>query len=666
MIALPDFNAGAMENWGLITYRESAMLYNSNKAWIKNKLRVATVVAHELAHQWFGNLVTPKWWDDLWLNEGFASYVEYLGVDHVEPNWRVMDMHVIDDLHSVLAIDGLSTSHQISIPVSNPDEINEIFDQISYSKGASIIRMMSAFLTEPVFKDGLRKYLAALQYSNAEQADLWRYLTQAQLAANELNSVDVGRVMNTWTLQVGFPVVTLTRKYLDTDKEQAAQLEQNRFGSFSNSSSKQSTKSNNSPATKWDIPITYTWKSDSEANKIHNGTLIQTCVWLHQNDTQPTQLSSSQIPKSDNEWMLVNVQQVGYYRVNYDLRNWQLIVDQLFEDHKKFSVINRAQIFDDMFRFARVSMLDYKIVLTATKYLKNETEYLPWVSVLRSLSFIDDMLARSSIFGAWRDYVADIVAPHEARYRHVNWTLDEESNRQTIKDNDLLDEQNQVLFGSWASRIYKIYKEKARLAFENWKTSGKNRIDPKMRYPVYCTAIEYGEVSDWDFLWNQSEIEENPHEKQVLYRALTCTREAWIINRYLEWIFDKTKPIRRQDGSTIFVTIADNDYGRDVAFRFLREKWSLIKESYGKHSFAFSNLISSVSRAMNTRAELHEFIRFYESVKEDVGSGRRAFVQSIEAVETNIAWMDQNYRVLENWLIEYKLKVASNNKTTGS
>ncbi|XP_021350769.1 aminopeptidase N-like, partial [Mizuhopecten yessoensis] len=155
MVALPDFAAGAMENWGLITYRETAMLYDPLESSEVNKQRVAVVVSHELAHQWFGNLVTPSWWDDLWLNEGFASFVEYMGVDYVHPDWKMFDQFVVEDIQSVFNFDGLVTSHPVYVPVSHPDEINEIFDRISYGKGASIIRMMRFFLGEDTFKRGL-------------------------------------------------------------------------------------------------------------------------------------------------------------------------------------------------------------------------------------------------------------------------------------------------------------------------------------------------------------------------------------------------------------------------------------------------------------------------------------------------------------------------------
>ena len=151
-----------MENWGLITYRETALLYKEGVSSRSNKQRIAIVVSHELAHQWFGNLVTPSWWTDLWLNEGFASYVEYLGVEAVQPEMKLMEQFVTMDLQSVMKIDALESSHPISIPVGHPDEISEIFDRISYAKGASIIRMMDHFLTTDTFRKGLANYLKAL------------------------------------------------------------------------------------------------------------------------------------------------------------------------------------------------------------------------------------------------------------------------------------------------------------------------------------------------------------------------------------------------------------------------------------------------------------------------------------------------------------------------
>uniref|UniRef100_A0A9L0SL70 Aminopeptidase n=1 Tax=Equus caballus TaxID=9796 RepID=A0A9L0SL70_HORSE len=178
-LLLPDFNAGAMENWGLVTYRENSLLFDPLSSSSSNKERVVTVIAHELAHQWFGNLVTVAWWNDLWLNEGFASYVEYLGADYAEPTWNLKDLIVVNDVYPVMAVDALASSHPLTTPadeVNTPAQISEMFDSIAYNKGASVLRMLSDFLTEELFKKGLASYLHAFSYQSTTYLDLWEHL----------------------------------------------------------------------------------------------------------------------------------------------------------------------------------------------------------------------------------------------------------------------------------------------------------------------------------------------------------------------------------------------------------------------------------------------------------------------------------------------------------
>src|SRR3989338_2086054 len=172
MIAIPDFTSGAMENWGAITYRESALLVDEEHSSTSNKQWVALVIAHEIAHQWFGNLVTMEWWTHLWLNEGFASYIEYLSVDKLFPKWDIWTQFSTNELGTALRLDSLLHTHPIEIPVHHPDEIGEIFDEVSYSKGASIIRMLADYIGEKNFRDGLRYYLKKHSYKNTETAHL--------------------------------------------------------------------------------------------------------------------------------------------------------------------------------------------------------------------------------------------------------------------------------------------------------------------------------------------------------------------------------------------------------------------------------------------------------------------------------------------------------------
>eukprot|EP00058_Branchiostoma_floridae_P020053 XP_002605543.1 hypothetical protein BRAFLDRAFT_130666 [Branchiostoma floridae] len=372
MAAIPDFPFGAMENWGLITYRETSLLYDPSVSTEANKQRVAVVVAHELGHQWFGNLVTAEWWDDIWLNEGFASHVEYLGaahaepdwmlwfgnlvtpawwedlwlkegfastaeypgVDFVEPTWAMEDQFLEEDLHPVFALDSLSTSHPISLPVNHPDEISQIFDTISYSKGASIIRMMSSFLGSSYTK-GIKSYLERYQFANAVQDDLWNSLTEAAQEDGRTD-VQVKDVMDTWTLQMGFPVVTVTRDYSNG----RVTVSQRHFLYDPEANVPESPYNY-----VWQVPLTYTTGED-----MNFADPPQT--WIR-DKTEEFPLSAA--PTS---WLIANVNQTGYYRVNYDMANWELLTNFLMsDDFQAIPVATRSALIDDAFNIAQYNRM---------------------------------------------------------------------------------------------------------------------------------------------------------------------------------------------------------------------------------------------------------------------------------------------------------------------
>jgi puromycin-sensitive aminopeptidase len=173
MVAIPEFAMGAMENWGLVTYRDVDLLIDPVTASNSQKQRVCTVVCHELAHQWFGNLVTMTWWDDLWLNEGFASWAENYAANEAFPDYEMWSQFVNDHLSRALKLDGLLSSHPIQVPIHHAEEVEQVFDAISYCKGGSVVRMIRAVLGMPKFKEGLSHYMKKFAYGNTETLDLW-------------------------------------------------------------------------------------------------------------------------------------------------------------------------------------------------------------------------------------------------------------------------------------------------------------------------------------------------------------------------------------------------------------------------------------------------------------------------------------------------------------
>ncbi|KAK3853242.1 hypothetical protein Pcinc_040203 [Petrolisthes cinctipes] len=621
MIALPDFAAGAMENWGLITYRETAMLYDPQVSRPRSKYYVGMVISHELAHQWFGNLVTPHWWTDLWLNEGFASYVEHIGVDIVEPSWKVMEQFVINMLQQVFAWDCLESSHKIRVPVNHPNQIGQIFDAISYRKGASIIRMMNHFLTEATLRAGLSDYLNAFKYMGADQDDLWEHLTLAAHRDGILpTNLTVKTIMDTWTLQMGYPVITVQRN----NDGNSVTVTQERF---------LLTRQENSEDThdyKWWVPLTYTDQTEADFSQ------TQPKVWMKDSEAQIT------IPHlaTKDHWVIFNLHQTGYYRVNYDLHNWHLLTSQLLSQHTAIATINRAQIIDDAMDLARAGLLTYDVALGVYSYLGNETEYVPWKAAVNNLGFIRGQLARTAGYGALKRYIRDLVVP---LYDSVGF--------EDSLDDPLLEHFLRDIAISWAcSTDHKNCTGNALGLFRKWMLNPDNNtlISPNVKSTVYCRALAAGGEEEWTFTWQQYLRSNVGSEKAILMSAMGCTKKLWLLSRYMEMAFDSSSGIRKQDASRVFSSVAYNSVGRPLAWTFLRDHWDHIYEFYDRK--AKSSLITSATSGFNTKQQLQEVLDFKEQRKDQLSAASRKVEQAIESARNNIAWMDANYDNIVEWL----------------
>nr|KAG5686653.1 hypothetical protein BaRGS_013440 [Batillaria attramentaria] len=318
MVAIPDFAAGAMENWGLITYRETYLTVQEGVTSERTKNLVTLYIAHELAHQWFGNLVTLAWWDDLWLNEGFAEFVEYIGMDMIDKSWKVWEQFVVDSVQYSFVLDQLATSHPLYSPVEAVEDAEQYFDDISYEKGASVIRMIQFCMGEDTFQRGIKRYLQAHSYANANHTDLWNALAAQTEAENK--NLDIPSIMNTWTLQMGFPVVHVTRGAGDV------MVKQKRF--LINPDATDPGTFHSPYGYMWHVPITLTSSEESHFNVTEKDV-----VWL----TEKEKMFTPTVKLADRDdpagWILANVLQYGYYRVNYDPQNWNALINQLKRGH---------------------------------------------------------------------------------------------------------------------------------------------------------------------------------------------------------------------------------------------------------------------------------------------------------------------------------------------
>lgn len=622
-IALPDFNAGAMENWGLITYRETALLFDPIISSTGNKERVTTVISHELAHMWFGNLVTLQWWNDLWLNEGFASYVEYLGADHAEPTWNIKDLIILYDIHKVFAVDALASSHPLSRreeEVNDPAQISEMFNTISYSKGAAVLRMLSEFLSEPVFAKGLSSYLNTFAFKNTVYTDLWDHLQQAVENTPGMHIPHtVHDIMHRWTLQMGFPVVTIntrtgsiTQKHFLLDPDSVV----DRPSQFNYT---------------WFVPIKW----------MKTGVEQQQYWLLHKTDT------NNQMKASGEDWVLANTNVSGYFRVNYDAENWNRLLSLLNTNHKSLSIINRAQIIDDAFNLARAKIINTTLALKTTKYLSKERDYIPWESALRNLNYYILMFDRSEVYGAFQAYLKKQIQPLFDHFKTItlNWT------RVPTGHTDQYNQINAI--GTACSMGVVGCRELTKSWFKQWmENPHENPIHPNLKSTVYCMAIAFGGVEEWDFAWRMFKNATLASEATKLRSALACAKAPWLLNRYLEYTLDPTK-IRKQDTTSTIQYIAGNVVGMPLAWNFIRERWSFIFQQYGKGSFSFSNLISDITRRFSTEFELQELRKFKEDNRDvGFGSGTLALEQAIEKTIANIKWVTENKAHVLKWFTE--------------
>ncbi|KAM6125423.1 aminopeptidase N [Phoenicopterus ruber ruber] len=618
-VGLPDFNAGAMENWGLVTYRENSLLFDNVYSSIGNKERVVTVIAHELAHQWFGNLVTLRWWNDLWLNEGFASYVEYLGADSAEPSWNIKDLMVLNEVYAVMATDALATSHPLSFrenEINTPAQISEVFDSIAYSKGASVLRMLSDFLTEDVFKAGLQSYLHTFAYKNTIYTDLWFHLQEAVMEKNVPLPDNISNIMDRWTLQMGFPVVTVNTL--------TGTVNQSHFLLDPNSVVERPSIFNYT----WIVPITW-MTSESPGGR----------YWLTKvSDTD------NRFKVNKPSWLLLNLNVSGYFRVNYNPENWDQLLKQLSTNHEAIPVINRAQIIDDAFNLARAKHVNVTLALSTTRFLSRETAYMPWEAALNNLHYFQLMFDRSEVFGVMTKYMQKQVTPLFNHYKNItkDWV--------TIPSG-LMDQYNEINAISTAcSYGIAACQELATNYFQQWRDNVTNNpIPANLRSSIYCSMVATGGLEVWEFIWERFKEATVVSEADKLRTALSCSSQPWILNRYLQYTLDPSK-IRKQDATATINSIASNVVGQPLAWDFIRSNWPTIFSQYGGGSFSFSRLILSVTQRFSTEFDLQQLEQFKtDNQAVGFGSGTRALEQALERTRANINWVKENQETVLAW-----------------
>ncbi|MBW3538612.1 M1 family metallopeptidase [Candidatus Parcubacteria bacterium] len=597
MIAVPDFMIGAMENWGAVTYRETAILVDPDASALLNKQYVAMVVAHELAHQWFGNLVTMSWWTDLWLNESFASWVEYLAVDHLFPEWNMWTQFVSNDYQVARALDGLANTHPIEVEVEDPAEISEIFDAISYQKGASVIRMLHHYIGEEPFKRGLHNYLKAFGYANATTADLWHHL-------EESSGKPVKQLMSAWTAQPGFPVVEVH------STRSGAQLEQRRF--YANPQETAKAKE----AQLWPIPVQATTSSGHPDQILFD-----------------TATTGYKLPT--NSWFKLNPGQTGFYVTQYEPAALARLQAPLAA--AELPPADRLGLTSDAFTLTSAGRLGSDQVLALTRALRAETDYSVWMSLFDGLGNLfvitadDDLYRRLERFSLW------LVQPGLER---LDW--------QGSADESHFDRLLRPMMLRWAGRL----GDEAVLAEARQRLAGHlegQPIQPDLRAAVYATVARHGGADEYDQLrrlYREADLQE---EQRRLLGALAQFQDDKLLTRTLELAV--SEEVRSQDSLFGILSVLGNRRGRRQAWRFIQDRWPLLVERYAQ-GHMMSRIPEGLGSVFASAEVADEIERFF--AKHPVPSIARTVKQCLEQIRLQADWYQRDKAKIKTFLDEFK------------
>ena len=485
-IALPGGAGGAMENWGAIAYNEARILYDPRRDAARQRQSAYGIIAHEIAHQWFGNLVTMAWWDNLWLNEGFASWMAEKTTDRFNPVWRMRLRYALYK-EWALGEDARRTTHPIQTPVDSDIRAMDVFDSISYGKGAAVLRMTEAYLGDEVFREGIRRYVGAHRFSSATTADLWHHLSEA-------SGRDVGRLVSSWTEQPGYPVVKVSE---DCDKGQAVVvLAQERF----------SLNDPGAQAQVWNVPVI-----------VANRGGERRAVLL---EPGPQRVRFGGCGP-----VVANAGDSGYYRVQYDEAMFRRLTAEL----NALTTLDRLRLLSDTFALVQAGRADVGRYLELVEKLGNETDRNIWDQVIDSLRFVGDLFDDEGDRAAFDRYVVKML---ERPFARVGWDArpGESPDIRALR-RSLIDALGRA-----------GYEPVVRKAQARFAASARTPIDPAIRPAVLNVAGRYADEATYRALLEKMRTATEVEDKSQALSALRQMRDPALVQRLMELMLTDELP----------------------------------------------------------------------------------------------------------------------------
>jgi len=598
LIAIPDFDAGAMENWGLVTYRETCLLIDEVESSAARKQRVALVVGHELAHQWFGNLTTMEWWTHLWLNEGFASWVEYLCVDHCCPNFHIWTQFVVSTMTPALKLDSLNNSHPIEVPVGHPSEVDEIFDAISYDKGASIIQMLHGYLGTEDFKTGLHTYLTEFSYKNTFTEDLWRHLEVA-------SKKPVTDVMSTWTKQMGYPVLSVSLE--KTNSQSILKISQKKFNADGSPDALNSL---------WAIPITLATSKDPSA--IAHTTLLNERDMVLILDGPPA------------DWVKLNPGLIGFYRTLYSTE----MLEALIPGIRSLSAVDRLGIENDLFALAVAGYTSTTDFLRLLSGYQEEADYIVWSDLISNLSQLGIIMQYTDVFDKYKEFIKQLCKP--ALEKLGIEAKEGEDHTASLLRSLLIARLGRYGDANVIEECQRRFKQ---------HVDGCELIHADIRSAVYSTVATHGTEETIDELIQLYRNSTHMEEKMRIVTCLGLNEDPSIITKVLQ--FAISDEVKSQDTISVMAGCTSSLVGRTMTWQFTKDNWELLHTRYSS-GFLLIGLIRVTTKYFATKSDADDIMAFFK--EHDCSAATRTINQSLESIELNRKWLERDQADVVAWL----------------
>ena len=590
---------GAMENWGLVTYRDVDLLIDPVTASNSQKQRVCTVVCHELAHQWFGNLVTMAWWDDLWLNEGFASWAENFSADQLFPNYQMWNQFVNDHLASALKLDGLQSSHPIQVPIAHAEEVEQVFDAISYCKGGSVVRMIRAVLGFQAFQTGLAQYMKDHAYSNTETYDLWQ-------AWEKASGMPVQEMMASWTEQMGFPLVKVTKEDWQDDKV-VLELEQSWFladGSECPADAKNKL---------WTIPILTCTQEGTQADMVFM--------------REKTATLTIPLGANKNGWVKLNAGQEVPMRVQCTEEMLKRLAQGI--ESKELAPADRVGVISDAYALVKANQLmKPEALVTLLASYKNEDNCVVWQGLSDAIGGLELILSDDEALSEYfKSFAKTLILP---LVDLVGWESKEE-------DEHLMAILRGIMVGLLSTFcsddevVAKEAKTRTEAFLEN--PEDVKSLPTDIKSPVFKIYLKNGGVEEYEKIKAYFyKAKDNAERKHVL-NTLGSTPDAKLKLATMDWT--TSGEVKLQDFFYAMGSVSrSSKQGREITWKYYKDNFERIKEMLGKSSPSLMNaVIVMCAGGFCSEAMADEIDKFF--IDHPLPNNHRRIAQMTENMRAN-------------------------------